>query len=220
MSTSYNVDTAPRDAAELSKIGRFNLRNIATALGLMQNEKEKAEFMALANEQMGAVIAPVLHELDKAKNGSPKGAAAKPAEQPVRTPVTSQSRPAVQAQNQAEPAPGAVGVVELVRALDAVKLAVAETSQALQGRFDNVESGLETVRAILKGTNRILLTNMALSLFLAEEVLKTDRAAIIKTAHDDVQGLVASLEELDPGITSGDEEEEEEAGEEAEEGKE
>jgi hypothetical protein len=215
--TSVTIDTAPRDSAELAKCGRFNLRGLATALGVMNNEKERAEFMALTNEGMVAAILPMLADYDKAKSGGAKAATNKPAAAPVRTPVTSQT-PSSAPDSKPAAAGSPVGVVELVRALEALKLTSSEVAQATQARFDTLEGTIEDLRVTLKGTNRILLTSMALNLFLAEEVLKSDRAVVIKTAHDDVPALIATLSELDPGISA---EEEEGAGdEEAEEGKE
>lgn len=215
---SYTVENAPRTPAELAVIGRFNLRNIATALGLMSNEQAKASFMALSNEAMATQIAPMLADYDKAKGGGGK-VQTKQAE-PPRTPVTSQQAPASPQvhQNQAPAPNGAVGVVQLVQALEAMKLEYAEGSKGLQEKIGSVDARVEELTAILRGTNRILLTSMALNLFLAEEVLKSDRASIIKTAHDDVESLVATLTELDPGISDA-ASEEEEVGEEGEEGK-
>jgi hypothetical protein len=212
----HTIETAPRNESELGKLGRYELRTMAQNLGLMNSEEAKGAFMQLQNPEMAKQILPALLQYDKAKGG------AAPAAKPPQTPVTSETKvPVSNGAGHKQPVnkddtQGGLGVAQLIEAITRLNVTVSEIATKLHERFDAIEATQEDHTTILRGTNRIAMTGISLSLMLAEEVLKAPRADVVRDAHSDVDGLVTVLAELDPGISNATAEEEEET----EEGKE
>lgn len=203
MSSAETIQSLPRNAEELAKKGRFELRRAAEALGLLATEETKGAFMSLSNPAMAEQVLAALQQYDKEKGGG-GATAAKP---PVRTPVTGEQPAARQPTTASNVTAGGTAVPGLAQLVEAI----TTLNTSIQGMDGGLTDQVQELRTILRGQNRILLTAMSLNLFLAEEVLKAPRNEVVKMAHEDVKALVAQLTELDPGIGDATSEEEDEA---------
>lgn len=76
---AVSIQSAPREQAALAKLGHFQLRKLADALGKLQSEEEKMAFHGLTTpEAKASEVAKYLEEWDRTHGGPPA----------VATPVT------------------------------------------------------------------------------------------------------------------------------------
>lgn len=80
-------ENAPSTLEEILQLGRFNIRLLATKLGIFENEAAKNAFLSCNTEEQARTVLNAVLELRGSKKGKKGAAAAAPAV--TRTPVTS-----------------------------------------------------------------------------------------------------------------------------------
>jgi len=189
MAAQITIETAPRDPAELKKVGRFMLRNLAESLGFFTDEESKGKFMAGSNDDQAEAIALKLKALD-ANGGKSASAPAAAASVPKRTPSNGKRASAAEAAPAAAAAPDNA-VTQLISIIDDLKGQVGE----LTGAIDNLSAQLDDTQTAVKGTNRLLVISLALNLTLAEQVLGAGRNDVIKAVMDDQNDVLKLLQD-------------------------
>lgn len=86
--TPISPENAPSTLEEILQLGRFNIRLLATKLGIFENEAAKNAFLSCNTEEQARTVLNAVLELRGSKKGK-KGAAAAAAPAVTRTPVTS-----------------------------------------------------------------------------------------------------------------------------------
>ncbi len=211
-------ENAPRDAEQLSKIGRFHMRTLADQLGVFATNEGKTAFMALSPEGMGQELLRLLTEVDKAKG---KASAAG-----VRNPVTSKSKgqSAAAGKSGGESATATAGggtqaagaAVPGSEKLLALISAQGEAIKELGAQLAALKESVDSASDAIAGSNRLAQLGIVVSLTIAEEFLKAPREQVLETASDDMASLEAQLQQA-WGTGGGEEEEEEEESAEGEE---
>lgn len=200
--TQLTPETAPRDAAELAKIGRFNLRMLAEKLGLFSDEATKAAFMSLSNEEQADNCAKALAALDGAK--APAGKAG--GGTPPRTPQTSKTGPGkaaaaaggskVGGTATGSGGGGSVGggenIGKLMAKFEELLTAVNGASSKLDeigARVGDLENAMGSLQGTVAGNNKLAVVAIGASLKLAEEVLQAGPEAVLGAVIQDL-GIV------------------------------
>ena len=183
--TNLTRETAPRNASELARTGRLNLRNLAEDLGLFTDEVTKAKFSNLPTVEYAELVSAKLRELDGDKSRStaaPEACAVRTPAVRVRTPRA--AAPAVAPPNRDADPPLAEAVQELTRAVE-----------RLTDRVEDLEQSAG-------GTNRLIATALVVELMLAEELLGQGRDRVLGLASTNVPGVVELLQRLatNPGL--------------------
>lgn len=202
--TQMNIDTAPRDLEALTKTGRYNLRTVATQLGLMEGEKAKQAFMSLSQEDQAKTVLAALQEKD---GGGKKAAASNGAA--VRQPSNKGAKAATTKAATSDAAvatAGDVGAAQVIALLAGIK----ESLDSLAERLESVESNVEGLESHVAGTNKLVSVALSLNLTLAENILGAPPAAVLQTSIDDVAGIEPALRAFLGEDEEGGEEEEEE----------
>lgn len=184
MAAPITIKDAPRDVAELAKLGRFQLRMLATLLKMFDgddSEEQKGAFMKLATPEMASAVATVLEKLDgggtksgrQPSNKGKKGAAAtapasedKPAKSD-RTPVTSGTSSG-----------------------DGGKAMAAITALARE---------LKTAQEIGAATNRFVMIAIGILLKLAEQTLDASAEDVLGMVEEDSSSVEKILGKLIKG---------------------
>ena len=224
MPSAVTIETAPRTADQLAKLGRFALRTLAIQLGRMGTEEQKSAFMSLDNDRMATELLSDLLKIDKDKAGPSAPVVATATV--VRTPVA-EEKPVVRApsngatapksqETPARPETPSVGVAQVVQKLTDIEVALRNELVEIKDRLDAIEGEQEYTAKVSRANNSLAIIGMNLALILAEEVVKGPREEVLKAAIGDFGAVVATLAKLDPkrfdGVDAVDDEAEEEAG--------
>lgn len=219
-SAQLSIETAPRNLEELKKIGRFNLRSLATLLGVFENEANKAAFMQLTNDQQAENILTLL----QAKDGTGKATSGKGVT--TRSPSTKNAgKPATAAgsatkaetpgtgavQGGAAGAPVGAGAEKLLAAINGLK----EKYESVQGTLASLIERVGVLENISSGTNRFVALSIGLNLKLAEQVLGASPNNVLDVVLEDMPIVEKAMARMGAaGSEAGDEAE----GEDEEEG--
>lgn len=201
--TQMNIDTAPRELEALTKTGRYNLRTVATQLGLMEGEKAKQAFMSLSQEEQAkAVLAALLEKDGGGKKAASNGAAVRqPSNKGAKATTTKAAT-----SDAAVASAGDVGAAQVIALLSGIK----ESLDSLAERLESVEGSVEGLESHVAGTNKLVSVALSLNLTLAENILGAPPAAVLQTSIDDVAGIEPALRAFLGEDEEGGEEEEEE----------
>jgi hypothetical protein len=200
---SPTIQSAPRDPAQLQAMGRFHLRRLAETLGLLSTDALKSAFMAFSPNEMAQAIYKQLQAWD-AQNG---GAAPPPPQQPppvatalapAAAPPAAAETPARQPRTKATTANGSdhSDISQLMAAL----AGIAEEQKRQATRIEQIatlidKSGKETsaIGEVVGQIHNTQVVGVALSLMLAEEVLKAPRPEVLEAAMADTSGIAGML---------------------------
>lgn len=193
---SITVETAPRDLAELSKLGRYNQRLLAEQLGMISTADEKAAFLSLSQDKMAEELLSKLQEKD--------GGGKKPAKAAVsRTPVTGKAAattkaPATRTPNPpAEPNDAATNDAATNAAAVLDMLEEINTNQTtLLDALESLRTEIRTVQTATAGSNRLTMLSISLGMFLAEEVMKAPGAQVLASAYEQLSEIEPLVKEL------------------------
>ena len=196
--------TAPRDHAQLIRLGRFQLRQLAQDVGLMSDEDRKSSFTAHTVDQQAQDVLTALIALDRGATISPApvAAAAAPVETPPappaekapskRTPRNSGGAPAAEVPAQ----PAAATMVDLspvVALLDELKSKSLGNDVTIASRLDTTIATLNAISAKVDGLQNILAANLTLGLMLAEQVLGGGRDEVLGVVLEDMKDVLAKV---------------------------
>lgn len=196
--TAISTESAPRDLEALTKLGRFNLRNLGEACGAYSsnNGEEKQAFLKLDNEAQAQAIFARLLEIDKAKKG---GATAAPSKSVVRTPVTGgKAAGGGKAQAEAAATGGASGESAggNASAVIAMLTEIRDNQKALSDKYDSLSGEISALQGHIAGTNKIGCVAVSLALQLSEQVLQAPADDVLKAAIDQLESVEATLTQL------------------------
>lgn len=204
--TQLSIETASRDPEALEKEGRFNLRQLAQALGIFETAEGKSAFMSLDNKQQAAEIARLLKEADKKKAGGGGGGT------PVRTPSTKNAggkggagkagagaAGAASSQNESASSSGSAGgeggnATKLIAAIERLTAGFAELKESV----DQNTAALAELQGVSAATNRFTTVAIGCSLKLAEEVMQASPAQVLQVVMEDMSVVEDSLRSLAP----------------------
>lgn len=218
-STQISVETAPRDLEELKKVGRYNLRVLAQAIGLFETEANKTSFMQASNDQQAETILKLLLEKDGVGKGASKGAGGAAT---GRAPSTKNAGKAAAGAGKAAGAPAAgtggggeggeganvgAGAAAILAAIKDLKA----TYEGIKESIDNLAERVWLLESINKSTNRFVALSIGLSGKLAEQTLSASLDQILEVVLEDMPMVESAMQKVAPV-------EEEEADEEADEG--
>lgn len=209
--TQISIDTAPRDLEGLKKVGRFNLRVLAQALGVFSTEAGKAAYMQLDNDAQATAIKKLLDE----HFGGSKGGAGKTAGTPSgRTPATkggagkttgasktSGETTGTTSSGTGGGAPSGEGAAKILAALQANTEEVA----GLRASIDNLAAAIEQLQGVSAGTNRFVALSIGLSGKLAEETLGAPLSQVLEAVMDDMPAVEAAMASMAEGDAPADE---------------
>lgn len=186
--TKQDISTAPRDKDQLIALGRFPLRTLASALGLISTEDAKSAFMSQAVDKQAEAILSALKAYDA--QGSAPAMAPPPASvaesAPKRTPRTSAAP---------ETPPNGAGSTDV----GAVSVVLSELGKVLQNqqlsdkKADGLVSAVERLATAMERLEKVASVQLGLNLLFAEQTLGGGREDILEAALSDGQELVASL---------------------------
>lgn len=178
---TLDPSNAPRDLAQLTHKGRFQIRTLATALGILEDPEKKAAFMGFNTEQQAKVVLDALQAADAG------GGAAAPAAAPA--PENKLRKPSNKALDQAAaPAAQAGGNLNITPVMDALAAVLKEVQTV---RANQVE--LYTQVANMRN---LLGTVATIGLLLGEQSLGAERTEILKVAFEDVAMVLAQVDEV------------------------
>lgn len=187
--TAISVESAPRDLEALTKLGRFNLRNLGEACGAydINNGNEKQAFLKLDNDAQAQAILTRLIGLDKGKAG---GGASKAV---VRTPVTggkASGKAASAGAPTGGPGEAAVGNAGAVLTLLSE---IRDSQKALESKYDTLSAEIGALQGHIAGTNKLVSVSVSLALQLSEQVLNAP-------ADDVLKGAIEQLSTVEPQL--------------------
>src|SRR5690606_8586562 len=197
-----NIDSAPRDLAALTTLGRVALRRLAEQGGLIPDESAKMRFMNGTSAEMAQAVFTMLQMRDQKAAAS--GAVEEVDDQPEPAPHAVQRPPVNGGRTPAtrQPVPAAR---ETLKSAGPAELS-AETMAAINRLSAAVEANTNTLQQLVgasnmaflsvRGTNRLIVIQMALSLLLAEQVLNAGRGDVLNEAVNDTDSLIKMLEQL------------------------
>jgi hypothetical protein len=214
-----SIQDAPRDAGQLEKIGRFQRRNLADQLGLLQDADARAAFMALNDAAQAQALATQLKAHDES-GGATKAngiSHAAPAQAPAaqappaqavataptglrrqpRNSTTAAAAAAAVGEPQATQAPQQPGVTTMAANVD-----LTPVLTALQAVLKNQTDILTVLKNQGQELDYIKYTNgvtVATMLTMAEQTFGDGsddfREKVINSALEDTEGVQAYLEE-------------------------
>lgn len=174
--TKLTIETAPRDRQELVEKGRFNLRALATELGMLQTEDTKSAFMSQSTEEQAKQVLEALQAYDKQGNGGKTS----------RTKRTPEKHPDYGKQPAAAAATAPADAPADTSRLEALLSEVRESQQQLAALGEKVVAGLERLEKIAGAST-------SLSLLFSEEVLKSGRDEVLGAALEDAAAVVDTI---------------------------
>lgn len=200
-----SLETAPDNYEDMLKLGRFNLRLLAQALGVFSTEQKKSAFMQSKNEEQ----ATELLALVQAQRGGGK----KPARQPATSKAGTTRKPsnAAAAAETSEPAedtrapvndpaasraPATAAVAAgTSKSLELLKT-VAERCEGMISHTGNVESALAGLQSSIESLSAAVMFNSALTLMSIEQATagQMSREDIVSMALEEIPGIKAVLE--------------------------
>lgn len=211
--SALTIETAPRDLEALKDQGRYRLRRLAEDLGIIKSDKEKADWMGATAEEMAQAVFKELQEYDTRTGGKTKTKKTK------RQPVTKadesngQTGPAVPAPADGPAkAPAKAASAEMMVTPAAVQEDVRTLQSSITKLADKLEEALSpeveeslmaevaALSTMVANLEEKMMVQLALNLFLAEQVLEAPRMDIlndaIKTAEE-IRKLLEADEEED-----------------------
>lgn len=215
-STQISIETAPRDLEGLKKVGRFNLRILAQAIGLFETEANKTAFMQATNDQQAETIMKLLQEKDgvskpaAGKGGAGAGAA-------TRSPSTKNAGKAASTAGKATGAPaagtgggagaeGGTGVGAGAAAILASIKELKETVDGFQASIENLQASVDQLQGISAGTNRFVALSIGLAGKLAEQVMGASLDQILEVVLEDMPAVEAAMQKMAPAEEETDDE--------------
>jgi hypothetical protein len=188
---SPTIATAPRDVTALKVTGRFHLRRLAEALGLLSTDALKTSFMSMAPDAMAESVCQGLRLWDANNGGgaaqpqapAPVAQQLAPAPAPAAAPAPTGRQPRTKSsESNGQDHTDNSQVLAAITALTVEVQKLSSTNAALSAKVDDIQKKLDDAQ-------RLQLTGVALNLMLAEEVLKAPRPDVLETALADVQGI-------------------------------
>lgn len=198
MTAKINLVNAPRNIAEIAKLGVFQQRQLAELLvqasvPVWSNDMEKTALLTASPEARSEKLAWGLQQYD-AVNGAPQPMAQQPMQQPMQMPMTQMQMPmASQPGAQTEPprqpstekgqkAPKAVDLKPVLDALEAQKKSV-----------DALNATLQQVSAYLNASSEMSKVLLGLTYIIAQESTGAGGPDVLQGALDQCKEALSIL---------------------------